>query len=229
MLDALLIEIEGVLADTAAARRAAFVRSAHDDGLPLDARDYDELCDGLAPHDAARAAVAALGARRDETALDLLVLRAERYFGAEAARGLVLVPGARELVESLAGRVRMAVVTRASRRHAGMILALADLESAFECVITAEDVRRPRPAPDGHEHALERLGRRRPVRRERCAALEGTIAGIRAARAAGIRCIAAGALPAWRALDADACLPALEGVTPDELLALAAPAAEPRR
>jgi beta-phosphoglucomutase-like phosphatase (HAD superfamily) len=63
------------------------------------------------------------------------------------------------------------------------------------------------------------------VRREHVVALAATRAAIHAARVAGVRTIAVGA-PAHVALDADGALTSLDGVTVDELTALAGISAE---
>ena len=98
--DTALFELEGVLADTHALRRAALVRSLADDGVALTEEAYDARCTGVPVREAALAAVTAIagdGQRFDETALDLIALRAERYFQEQLGKGVSLAPGARSL------------------------------------------------------------------------------------------------------------------------------------
>lgn len=212
MLHAILLEFEGVLADTHALRRAALQRALAEDGVTLSAGQFDERCRGLATRDAAAAAaaVAPAPAMLDETALDLVALRAERHFAESASKGLSLASGAAELVRQAAGKVPVGIVTRASRRDVDFVLALAGLEHAFSCIVAAEDAPAAKPAPDGYLRALRRLAAR-GVRAASTLALEDGPAGIRAARTAGLRCIAVGDLPAHDALLADALLPSLSG------------------
>jgi HAD superfamily hydrolase (TIGR01509 family) len=219
MFDVALFEFEGVLFDTAAARRDALRRALADDGLPLPADST--RCAGLPVHDAVLAAAG--GRLPDDTAVELAVLRAGRYFDECAAGGLALAPGAVELVHALVGRVRLGVVTRASRREADRALSLAGLDFAFACIVAAEDAVAPKPAPAPYEAAIARLGRRAPVVRDRVVALEDALPGIRSARAAGLRCIAVGGLPVHDALHADAYVPTLAALTPAELQTLVTP------
>lgn len=212
MLHALLLEFEGVLADTLALRRAALQRALAEDGVTLSAGQFDGACRGLATRDAAAAAVTAAGGALDDTALDLAALRAERYFTQGSAKGMSLASGAAELVTQAASQVPVGIVTRASRRDVDFVLALAGLEHAFSCIVAAEDAPRGKPAPDGYARALRRLSSR-GVRAASTLALEDGAAGIRAARAAGLRCIAVGDLPAHEALLADALLPSLAAET----------------
>ena len=198
MPEAVLIELEGVVVETRALRAESLRRGLEAIGIP----------DGTEP---------------DETERDLVALVAEREFAARASAGLSLVDGAKASILAMHAQTRLAVVTRASRRIADLVLELGDIADAFDCVITVEDVRRPKPAPEAYELALARLGRRRPVARESCLALEDGPDGIRAARAAGVPCVAVGPITVDEAFatGAHAWLPSLRGqslLTLDELL-----------
>lgn len=209
MIDALLCEFEGVLADTDTLRRRALQQALADEGLSLPGDVAREQCAGLALESSVRAALHAVGEARDETGVALLALRASRHFTALTAKGLSLVPGARDLVERARSITRVALVTRAGRREVEYVLALAELEGAFECVVTGDEVSAPPPAPDVVRAALERLGRRRPVRRERCVALVDALPALRAAHAAGIHAAAIAPVSPAVAAEADAVIPAL--------------------
>jgi beta-phosphoglucomutase-like phosphatase (HAD superfamily) len=58
-------------------------------------------------------------------------------------------------------------------------------------------------------------------------ALEDSRSGIRSARSAGLTCVAVGNLPAHVAMEADACIGSIAGLTPDRLLALLTRSGEP--
>ncbi|HEX5580841.1 MAG TPA: HAD family phosphatase [Gemmatimonadaceae bacterium] len=219
--DIVLFELEGVLAETGALRRDALRASLATEGIALPDDVFAERCAGLPTAAAVAAAVDAVGATLDDTGREIVALRAERHFTAAAGQGIVLVPGARELVEASAARARLGVVTRAGRDVARAIIALAGLEPYFQVVVTADDRAAPKPSPEPYRLALSRLGRLRPAFPERTLALEDGAAGIQSASAAGIRCLAVGALPAHAALDACGALPSLTGVTPSMLAAAA--------
>lgn len=221
MLRTVLLELEGVVAETRTARRAALCGALEARGLVLDADTLAAAGDARAVTDAARAALAATGAPHDETDVDLLALDADRRFAAELARGAVsLAPGALDFVHRAQGRARLALVTRARRRDVEQLLALAGLGHAFAFIIAADETVHPKPAPDAYERALRRLGSA-PAMAGAVLALEDGHAGIRAARAAGIRCIAVGDLPGGVRLEADGWVPSLAGETADSLAALA--------
>jgi beta-phosphoglucomutase-like phosphatase (HAD superfamily) len=220
MVDAVLCELEDVLVETSVLRRCALQRSLADEGLTLTDEQFDEHCAGLPLETSVRAALATLRAPRDETEVDLLALRAERHFTSLAAQGIALTPGAREFVERSQGVAPLAIVTRARRREVELLLSLANLDSAFECIVAAEDARQPKPSPRGHLMAVGRMSRRRPLVHERVVALEDGPVGIEAARTAALRCVAVG-VRAWQSTaEADAHIASVAGQSPATLDAL---------
>ncbi len=216
MVDALLIEFEGVLADTAAPRRRALGTTFAAEGVPLSDATFRDRCLGRATRDAVCAALESAGAKRDDVGIDLMTAHAEREFGKELANGVALMPGAAELIADSQGRVRLALVTRSARGAVDPLLALAGIDGAFECLVTSDDTLEGKPHPAPYRRAIERLSRRRAIAVARAVALEDGSAGIRSARAAGLRCIAVGAAP-FVALEADACVDSLVGTRVDSL------------
>lgn len=201
MVDAVLLEWEGVLADSGAARRESLVHALVAEGVDARPLDDDE-CAGLDLGSAARAVLARAGRGDDATLADLVALRAGRAFGERLAQGFTMRAGAAAFVAAAEARSRLALTTRASRAETEIFLRLSGLEAAFAHVVTADDVLHPPPSPDLFDGAYAHLARRRPTRRERTVALADALAGIRGARRAGIRILAVAA-PAHVALEAD--------------------------
>lgn len=213
MIDAVLFEFDGVLADTTRARGEALRSTLREDGIILTADEYREHCAGRSFTEAVRAALDVKGVKLDETGIDLLVLRSERAYGAAVGKGVTLADGVPEVVERLAGAVRLGIVTQASRSDVDFVLTLAGLDHAFSCLVTGDDVAAGKPSPAPYRIALERLSRLRQTRPNTCVALVDTLIGIRNARAAGLRAVAVGALPAHVAMEADGLLQGISGLT----------------
>lgn len=227
MVDAVLLEWEGVLADTGLARRESLLRALADEGVSFDATAYDSCCGGLDVHAAASAAVARSG-RDDPVLADLVALRAGRAFAERLSQGVILQPGAARFISELQHRARIAIVTRASRAETNVVLGMSGLAPAVACVVTADDVRTPPPAPAVYEQALRHLSRMRAVRTDRVVALVDGSAAARAARTAGVHTVVVGA-PAHVAMDGDASVADLTELTVDAMAALvgAAPVERP--
>jgi beta-phosphoglucomutase len=230
MIDTVLFEFDGVLADTVDARRDALTTALHAEGVSLSDAEYREHCAGLSMEDATRAVLALRGVEPDETTVALVVARGERAFRAYVGKGLTLTDGAREAVERLHAVARLGIVSRVGREEIAMALSLARLDALFACVIGAEDAFPPKPSPAPYRTALARLTKLRPVRPgAMVVAIEDSLPGIRSARGAGIRAVAMGDVPAHVALEADAYLPAMRGLSAAALEAVVTGSAERRR
>jgi beta-phosphoglucomutase-like phosphatase (HAD superfamily) len=228
MLDSVLFEFEGVLADTAEARRDALLSALRADGIDVSEAEYREACAGVSVDDAVRAAFALRGAGGNEAGVAVAALRADRAYAAYLGKGVTLVEGAREVVERFLPVARLGIVTRASRREVEFVLTLARMEHAFTCVVAAEDAFPGKPSPAPYRAALERLERLRHIpARSLVVALEDGVAGIRAARGANLDCVAVGDLPAHVAMEAHALLRSITGLTPERLQALLTKSGEP--
>lgn len=220
MLQAVLFEFDGVLADTRDARRRALLDALQEDAAALTEAEYVEHCAALPVRSAVRAAFALHGVAADDTGVELTAARAERRFANLIESGVSLMPGARALVESMQGQTRLGIVSRAARRDIEHMLTLAQLDYAFEFVLSDDDPFSPKPSADPYRGALERLARRRAVDPKNVVGLEDGVAGILSAKSAGIRCAVVGAVPVHLAMNADAMIPTLVGQTAASIDAL---------
>lgn len=115
-----------------------------------------------------------------------LVEEMHGYMLAELRREVLARPGAVELVDRLRGQVALGLASNSDRVLVDAALATARLADAFDAIVTAADVAKPKPAPDIYLEACVRLG----VAPADALALEDSAPGIAAAKAAGLTCIA---------------------------------------
>lgn len=213
-VEGVLVEFEGVIADTFRARRDALASALRREAISLSDEEYLELCAGWPNAAAVRAVTEHRGLALDDVTLELLAHAADRACSAHVGKGVVLVDGARAALERLAAHARVAVVSRLRRSDLDVLISMASLDDVFTFVLGAEDASPGKPDPRPYQVAVERLDRTRPSARgsRRYVALEDGVAGIRAAHAAGLRCLAVGHLPAHVALEADGWLPSIAGL-----------------
>ena len=190
MLDAVLLDWEGILADTRTARRAAARAACEMHGT--DSEQLDEL------------------ARRDPTLAELVHLLASRHFRDALARGLVLQPGAGEFLQAIQPSARIGVITHATREESMLALTAAGLDATIATIASSDDSRVP-SASALIMSALSQLASVRPVNPQRVVVVAADINTLRAARAAGVRSLAVGA-PAHVALEADGATESLVGL-----------------
>ena len=171
---ALLFDLDGVLADSIASIEAHWRTWAERHALDPEAllrvvhgrRAVDTVRD-VAPQLDAEAEVAALVAAE-----------------AEDTRGVVAASGAAALLARLPAD-GWGVVTSGVRRVAIARLRASALP-APPLLLAADEILRGKPDPEGYRTAAARLGR--PA--TECVVIEDSPAGVAAARAAGMRCVA---------------------------------------
>jgi len=124
----------------------------------------------------------------------------------QVAKSAEPMPGAVALLAALAeAGVPVGLVSNARRRFVEPALRAAGLEEAFAVVVTADDVPRPKPAPDAYLAAAAALG----VDPAACAVLEDSPTGLAAGRATGALTIGVPSLPGV-VLEADVIAASLE-------------------
>jgi HAD superfamily hydrolase (TIGR01509 family) len=87
-----------------------------------------------------------------------------------------------EIVQQYAGRLPMAVASGGSRAVVTKTLKSLGLLDYFDCVVTADDVKNGKPAPDIFIQAAHRIG----VAPQDCCGFEDAELGLIAIRAAGM-------------------------------------------
>ncbi|MCF7222285.1 HAD family hydrolase [Marilutibacter chinensis] len=170
-MDGLMIESERSLLECWR-QAAAELRLALDDDLWLSMIGLsDKVCRQML-HDRLQADQAeALGARLGE------------LYGQRVEAGLPLRPGTRRILDWIDGvGLPRAVVTSTHRWRTEQKLDRCGLQRYFETVVTGDEVRESKPAPDIYLLAAERLR----VEPARCVVLEDSVPGVRAALAAGM-------------------------------------------
>ena len=115
-----------------------------------------------------------------------LVAERVRRYQSRAGDGSTVKPSTREAVRYAAQRAELAVVSGAARTEIESVLAAAELTPFVSLVVAAEDVPAGKPDPAGYIRALELLG----CSADAALAFEDSEAGVTAAKAAGLYCIA---------------------------------------
>jgi sugar-phosphatase len=171
--DAVLFDLDGVLIDSTSCITRHWAAWAGRHGLDVSA--VMQVAHGFRTIETMRLVAPHLDVEKE----------AEVFTAGEIAdtNGVVAIEGALQLLSALPGDA-WAVVTSGSAELAAARMRRAELPIPAT-LVTADDVRRGKPAPDPYLLGATRLG----VAAERCVAVEDAPAGIEAARAAGMRAI----------------------------------------
>ena len=117
--------------------------------------------------------------------IDRLHEERNRRYTELVEEGVRILDGVEETLAKLSGRVLQAIVTSSRRAHFDAIHAGTGLRSHFDFILTREDYLLSKPDPEPYRLAVSRSG----FHPEECLVVEDSERGLRAAFAAGIRCI----------------------------------------
>lgn len=149
-------------------------------GRPITRDEYFEQLAGLSDEEGVQKW---LGASDPE-----LVCEGIARFLAVAGDGSTVPLASRDAVAATAALMPVGIVTTARREVLDAIVAAAGLTRHVSLTITAEDVTRTKPDPEGYLVALARLGE--GIKPTEVLVVEDTPLGVTAAKAAGMRCAA---------------------------------------
>jgi len=184
MVKAVIFDWDGTLADTKKAVVKSFQKVLGEAGCGV-SDEFIERLIGIGTKKTIIEAFRECHMRLDVSTLEKLAEEKIRIH-AELADIVRLFDGATELLEALQGRIMIALATMSSRKVVDKLLPEKRVERYFDVVVTADDVVKPKPDPEIFLVSAAKLG----VKPEDCVVVEDSIFGVRAAKAAGMRCIA---------------------------------------
>lgn len=195
MLQAIIFDFDGVVADNEPIHFAMFRQVLAEIGLPLTEEDYYAKYLGFDDKGCFAAVLAAHGRPAPAATIRDLVERKAQAYLAYIRDHLVIFPGVTQLVREAAARYPLAIASGALRHEIEFILEQAGIRKEFGHITSSEDVRQGKPDPEGYLHALAALnaGRRTgrpPIEAGNCLVIEDSIPGIRAGHAAGMKVLA---------------------------------------
>jgi beta-phosphoglucomutase family hydrolase len=211
---ALIWDMDGVIADTAPYHFLAWQRVARDRGIAFTQADFRQIFGKRNPDIIAEK----LGMDISSRESDSLALKKEELFRRIAGQSIKPFPGVLNLLLSLKSATwKMAVVSSTPEENINLIIHSLEIAGLFDTVISDRDVSRGKPDPEGFLLAARKLA----IEPSSCVVIEDAIAGVRAAKDAGMKCIAVtNTHPAEMLQEADKVVDSLERVTVSTLESL---------
>jgi beta-phosphoglucomutase len=181
-LRAVIWDLDGVIIDSAEEHRQAWQRLAQEDGIRFTDADCWATF-GKRTDDIITIVWGALPAERIRALAD----RKEIYFRELIRKTATPLPGSIELLRGLheAGFLQ-ALASSAPVENIQLISEVLGLKQYLTALVSGETVPHGKPAPDIFLKAAGELG----VEPSRCLVIEDAVAGVQAAHAAGMKCIA---------------------------------------
>ena len=185
-IDAIIFDVDGVIADTAERHADAWRRLADEEGLAFDETIADSLR-GLSRAASLKRLLGDHEATPDE--FKDMMERKNRYYVAslESLSPSDTLPGVTRLMRQFAA-MNVKVAAASASKNARLVLDRIGLVEQFDAIVDGNEVGRPKPAPDLFARAAARLR----IKPGRCVVIEDAAAGVAAALAAGMRSIGVG-------------------------------------
>jgi beta-phosphoglucomutase-like phosphatase (HAD superfamily) len=210
MIEAFIFDLDGTLIDSELLWCKALQKVISTRGLHMSDAYSFELVLGRAWRDILARLRQDYPLLKDDTA----ILERESVAHYEVLRGVtdICIPGSIRLLKQLAQRYPVAIVSGSTRQQIADAITLMGIDGILPFYLGNEDVPRGKPDPAGFLMAAQRFG----IPPESCLVFEDSAAGVRAAKAAGMPCIALRreGIPPQNVTDANEVLPDLSDFNP---------------
>lgn len=224
MIRAIIFDFNGVIADDETPHILSFQQALSEEGLSLTKDEYYADYLGMDERVCTRLLLIARDGICSDDALERITRRKTELFRAHTARqGPGLFPGVSDFVKAAKSRYRLAIASGGRREQIEAALAHTPIAGDFEPIIAAEDCPIGKPDPAIYRITLERLnvaqGAADPIAPAECLVIEDSLAGIRSAKAAGMRVLAvATTYPIDKLSEADFVALSLKDINPHRLI-----------
>jgi beta-phosphoglucomutase len=214
MLQAIVFDFDGVIADSEPLHLRAYQQVLREDGIELSRDDYYTRYLGFDDSGLFRALAKDRGIAITDDRVDEWVEDKSHIIEGLLTEDSELFPGAAACIQMLSRRFPLAIASGALRPEIELVLENAGLLHHFKVIASASDGVRGKPAPDLYLLAIGKLRELLPVDASACVAIEDSHWGIEAARKASLRTVAiAHTYPAAELASADLVVGHLSEIT----------------
>jgi HAD superfamily hydrolase (TIGR01509 family) len=195
MIEAIFFDFNGVIIDDEPLQLKVYQEILHRHGIRLTEEQYYGAL-GMDDQLLVRTIFERERKPHTEETLQLVIERKSELRRELIGDKLPLFPGVVTFVKATSRRYSLGLVSMARRIEIDYVLDHARLRSFFSVIVSAEDVKVCKPAPDCFRLALEKLNEKRqtsrllPVLNEECLVIEDAPPGVEAGVAAGMRTMA---------------------------------------
>jgi HAD superfamily hydrolase (TIGR01509 family) len=185
MFDAVIFDWDGTLADTKVVILSSFHRALKEAAGLDETNEFIERRIGVGAKETFREILEAKGIETNPALIQKL-LKIKTMDQVEKKREVKLFPGALDLLESLNGRVKVGLASMNSREVINDLVEFLNVSRFFNVILTVNEVSKSKPNPEIFLKAAQNLC----TKPNNCVVIEDSIFGVKAAKAAGMGCVA---------------------------------------
>jgi len=193
MLKAVIFDFDGVISDSEILHFRAFNQVLAQYSIEITIKDYYKTYLGFNDVDCYKLLIHQGLLKIDEQQIDGLVEQKKLIFEKLAKTEGRVIEGVRDFLKMLEqNNVPMAICSGALLTEVEMVLDEARLRNLFEVIVSAEQVKKGKPDPEGFLLTLQRLNENREeaITANQCIVIEDSRWGLEAAKTAGMHTIA---------------------------------------
>jgi len=193
MLRAVIFDFDGVITDSEILHFRSFNKVLSQYGIEITKEDYYKKYLGLTDLDVFSLLANQNQLASDSQSIENLIKQKNHIFEQLAKTEGKIIEGVREFLQMLKqNNIPMAICSGALLTEIELILTDAGLRFFFETIVSAEQVKKSKPNPEGFLLTLQRLNKKSqsPVSASQCIVIEDSHWGLAAAKAAGMHTIA---------------------------------------
>ena len=215
MITAVLFDLDGVLVSTDEYHYRSWLRLSKEEGFDFFDHEFNHQFRGVARMECVEILTRASGRTYTSEQKKEIADRKNRYF-AESLTSVTqdeLLPGALAALQELKRRgIKIAVASNS--RNARPIIRQVGIEPYLDAIVDGHEIENSKPDPEVFLLAAKNVG----VAPAHCIVVEDAIAGLEAAKRAGMKALGIGTRE--RLPNADIVVPDLSAISIDELLSL---------
>jgi beta-phosphoglucomutase-like phosphatase (HAD superfamily) len=189
MLQAIIFDFDGVIADSEPLHLRAYQQVLESEGIALTREEYYTRYLGFDDSGLFRALAKDRGVAITDDKVDDWIDVKSRILEDLLNSGSILFPGAVTCIQTLARRFPLAIASGALEPEIAQVLGHTGLADCFKAISSASDGVRGKPAPDLYLLALAKLRGIVDVSAAGCVAIEDSHWGLEAATLAGLRTV----------------------------------------
>lgn len=212
-INGVLFDMNGVIIDDERLHELAFAKTLSSKGYILNHKEYKLYFAGRTDKDGLTYF------QKEKNILfniNSMALEKSQNYKKSAKAGINSYPGVIELIKSLSSKkILLGIVTSSNRIEALSALEACGVNNYFNVIVTAEEVEKGKPSPEGYLLGAKKLG----INPHNCVVIEDAPSGIVAAKSLGMYCVAVTHTHSENELiNADLIIPAFNNKTTNLIL-----------